>query len=281
MEKSPFRKDLLSGKVALVTGGGTGINFTIAKAFIEHGGKVAIIGRRQQVLEEACNILGRSNSISIQGDVRSWESAQKAVAETVKKFGRLDILINGAAGNFLCAAEDLSPNAFKTVIDIDLVGTFNMCKAAFEELKKTKGTILNISATLHYHSTPWQLHASAAKAGVDSITLSLANEWGEFGIRVNGIAPGPIKDTTGFSKLTKGPPPEEIERIISQAIPIGRIGTKEDVALAALFLVSDASSYVTGDTLIVDGGSWLWKHKMISREALHEIQKQRKQESKL
>lgn len=153
--------------------------------------------------------------------MRSADAAVNAVKKTVEAFGRfriylimierirIDILINGAAGNFLCNAEDLSPNAFKTgfifihsfhsliVMEIDLFGTFNMSRAAFPELQKTKGNIINISATLHYGATPWQTHAASAKAGVDSITRSLALEWGDFGIRVNGIAPGPIKDTEG------------------------------------------------------------------------------------
>jgi len=285
MIKSPFRTDALQGKVVLITGGGTGINYEIATVMGKHGASVAIMGRRKDVLEKAAEVLQQQKikALPIQGDVRSAESCVKIVQEVVKHFGRLDILINGAAGNFLCPAEDLSPNGFKTVLEIDLLGTFQMSHAAFSELKKNKGSIINISATLHYHTTPWQVHASAAKAGVDSVTQSLAHEWGDYGIRVNGIAPGPIKDTEGMSKLGLGPPPEELEALVSEAVPLHRLGNKEDIAYAAVFLASDAASYLTGDIIVVDGGASLWGPKAISREALQALQNQRqkKTQSKL
>jgi len=184
----------------------------------------------------------------------------------------LDTLINGAAGNFLVPAEDLSPNGFKTVIEIDLIGTFYMSKAAFTELKKTRGSIINISATLHYSTTPWQIHASAAKAGVDSITTSLAMEWGEYGIRVNGIAPGAIKDTEGYRKLAPG----DMEQMLNETIPLGRMGTVTDIGLVATFLLSGAASYISGDTIVVDGGFQFYHPRVISREGLREMEQQRK-----
>jgi len=278
-QESVFKKDFLKGKVALITGGGSGINFGIALQLGLHGASLALMGRRREVLDKAVSKLASENikAIGVQGDVRSAEDSFRAIEETVTKLGRVDILVNGAAGNFLCNAEKLSPNGFKTVVEIDLIGTFNMSRAAFAELKKTKGCIINISATLHYHTTPWQVHASAAKAGVDSVTTSLACEWGDFGIRVNGIAPGPILGTEGMSRLAG----EVSQDFITETIPLHRLGTVEDIGNAALFLVSPAASYVTGDTIIVDGGSTLWSPRVISREALEALQEQRQKKSKL
>src|SRR5207247_6022759 len=142
------------------------------------------------------------------------------ILATVERFGRVDIVVNGAAGNFLCAADELSPNGFGTVVDIDLKGTFNVCRAAFAQLKEHHGQILNISATLHYLGTPMQLHVSAAKAGVDALTKNLAVEWGRYGIRVNAIAPGPIEDTEGMKRLV----PEPIKEKIRQRVRLGRSG---------------------------------------------------------
>jgi len=277
--ESAFRKDVLKGKVALVTGGATGINFGIAAMLGRHGASISIMGRRKEVLDAAVDTLTKQNikAIGIQGDVRSVESAEAVVAQTVKAFGKIDILVNGAAGNFLVNAENLSSNGFKTVIEIDLIGTFNMSRAAFAELKKTKGSIINISATLHYKSTPWQIHSSAAKAGVDSITTSLAHEWGDFGIRVNGIAPGPIGDTEGMSRLSGSKQLSEI----GKTIPLGRLGTVEDIGNCALFLVSPAASYISGDTIVVDGAHWLWSPKVVERETLEKMQKNREKKAKL
>src|SRR4030095_1186776 len=157
-----------------------------------------------------------------------------------------------------CAAEELSPNGFGTVVDIDLKGTFNVCRAAFAELKKEGGSILNISATLHYVGTPFQLHVSAAKAGVDALTRNLAVEWGRFGIRVNGIAPGPIEDTEGMSRLV----PEPIKERLRKNIPLGRFGRIADIERAAVFMCSDAASFINGTVLVVDGGLWLASNKL-------------------
>ena len=190
---------------------------------------------------------------AVAADVRDYEAVAAAIAKTVEHYGRVDIVVNGAAGNFLCAADQLSPNGFGTVVDIDTKGTFNVCRAAFEELKKSKGQILNISATLHYLATPMQIHVSAAKAGVDAITRNLSVEWGRHGIRVNGIAPGPIEDTEGMKRLLM----PELKEKLTRKIPLGRFGRIADIETAALFLASDAASYINGVTLVVDGGSWL------------------------
>jgi peroxisomal 2,4-dienoyl-CoA reductase len=144
-------------------------------------------------------------------------------------------------------------------VDIDLKGTFNVCRAAFEELKKRRGQILNISATLHYLGTPMQLHVSAAKAGVDALTRNLAVEWGAHGIRVNAIAPGPIEDTEGMSRLV----PEQIKERLRRNIPLGRFGRIRDIEQAAVFLCSEAAGFINGAVLVIDGGHWLGSNRML------------------
>ena len=250
-----FADNILQGKVAFVTGGGTGITGGIARAFAEHGAKLAITSRKEENLAAMKKTVddGGGECFTVAADVRDFDAVQTAVGKTVEHYGKIDIVVNGAAGNFLCAADQLSPNGFGTVVDIDTKGTFNVCRAAFEELKESKGQILNISATLHYLATPMQIHVSAAKAGVDAITRNLSAEWGRHGIRVNGIAPGPIEDTEGMKRLLM---PELREKIMRK-IPIGRFGRIADIENAALFLTSDAASYINGVTLVVDGGSWL------------------------
>lgn len=250
-----FNNNILQGKVAFVTGGGTGITGGVARAFAEHGAKLAITSRKQENLDAmkaAVEGFG-GECFTVAADVRDYEAVERAIAATVEHFGKIDIVVNGAAGNFLCQAEELSANGFGTVVDIDTKGTFNVSRAAFEELKRSRGQIINISATLHYLATPMQIHVSAAKAGVDAITRNLSVEWGRHGIRVNGIAPGPIEDTEGMKRLLM---PELREKMMRK-IPVGRFGRIEDIENAALFLASHAATYVNGVTLVVDGGSWL------------------------
>lgn len=250
-----FNKDILQGKVAFVTGGGTGITGGVARAFAEHGAKLAITSRKEENLAamkaEVESFGGKCFTVA--ADVRDFEAVEKAIAATREHYGKIDIVVNGAAGNFLCAANELSPNGFGTVVDIDTKGTFNVCRASFEALKESKGQILNISATLHYLATPMQIHVSAAKAGVDAITRNLSVEWGRHGIRVNGIAPGPIEDTEGMKRLLM----PELKEKLTRKIPLQRFGKIADIENAALFLTSDAASYVNGVTLVVDGGQWL------------------------
>ena len=255
-----FQPDLLSGKTALITGGGTGICRGLALALATHGCDVAITSRTVEHLAPTAKeieSLGR-RSLAVPADVRDPAAVEAAVDETVTELGRLDILVNGAAGNFLCLAEDLSPNGFGAVVDIDLKGTFHMSKAALPHLKARGGVVLNISATLHYLGTVAQLHVSAAKAGVDALTRVLAVEWGQYGIRANGIAPGPVAETEGVRRLLVGP---SKERAI-KTTPLGRLGAIDDVSDAALFLCSEASSFITGVTLVVDGGLWLASSRM-------------------
>jgi peroxisomal 2,4-dienoyl-CoA reductase len=249
-----FRDGALAGHVALVTGGGTGICRGIARAYARLGADVCIVSRKPDVLERAAAELSSETGrqvIGVAADVRQPDAIASAIAKTIERFGKLDTLVNGAAGNFLAPAAALSPNGFRTVIDIDLVGTFHASRAAFEALQKSgNGLVLNISATLHYHGTPLQIHASAAKAGVDAITKNLAVEWGRFGIRACGIAPGPIGDTEGMRRLAPG----DIADKAKATIPAGRFGTIDEIAAAAVFLRSHAAAYITGHVLVVDGG---------------------------
>ena len=250
-----FADNILQGKVAFVTGGATGITGGVARAFVEAGAKIAITSRKIENLEamkQSIEAIGGECFVVV-ADVRDFEAVENAIAKTVEHYGKIDVVVNGAAGNFLCKAEELSPNGFGTVVDIDTKGTFNVCRAAFEELKKSRGQILNISATLHYLATPMQIHVSAAKAGVDAITRNLSVEWGRHGIRVNGIAPGPIEDTEGLKRLL----PEPLKEKLAKRIPLQRFGRIADIENAALFLTSDAASYINGVTLVVDGGQWL------------------------
>jgi peroxisomal 2,4-dienoyl-CoA reductase len=274
-----FADNILKDHVAFVTGGGTGITGGVARALAEAGASVALVSRSMEHLELAAQAInaarergtsptvreGSSTSntnigeaLAVAADVRNPAEVEKAIAATVARFGKVDIVVNGAAGNFLCAAEELSPNGFGTVVDIDLKGSFNVCRAAFDQLKQHRGQILNISATLHYLGTPMQLHVSAAKAGVDALTKNLAVEWGRYGIRVNAIAPGPIGDTEGMKRLV----PEPIKDKLKGRIPLGRFGLIEDIENAAVFLCSDAASYINGAVLVVDGGHWLAANRL-------------------
>jgi len=259
-----FQPDLLKNRVALVTGGGTGICRGIALAFAAHGCEVAITSRKLEHLEptrDELRALG-VRAIAKVADVRDPAAVNDAVSGVASELGRIDIVVNGAAGNFICLAENLSPNGFGTVVDIDLKGTFNVSRAAFPYLKAQGGTVINISATLPYLGTMGQAHASAAKAGVDSLTRTLAVEWGPSRIRVNGIAPGPIDGTEGVRRLTN----EQSRASVLRQCPMGRMGTVDDIANAALYLASDAASYVNGVTLVVDGGLWLRSARMLGEE---------------
>jgi peroxisomal 2,4-dienoyl-CoA reductase len=274
MSKSPFLSNCLDGKVALVTGGGSGICFEVTRQLLLHGaGGAVICGRRKHFLERSAAILQRETSkpcIYKVCDVRDAASCKEAVEAAVARFGRLDILVNGAAGNFLAEAKSLSPKGFATVMAIDALGTFNMCNSAYTALSRQEDSIIiNISATLQCPATHWQAHASAAKSAVDSLTRSLALEWGRDKIRVVGIAPGPIADTPGMSKLSPDVDGSQIQDLIAQGVPLGRLGEAVEIGHAAVFL--STARYITGDVLIVDGGEWLYKTPMVPKEMVAEL----------
>jgi peroxisomal 2,4-dienoyl-CoA reductase len=272
--KTPFRSDCLAGKVALVTGGGSGICFEVTKQLLLHGAKGAVIcGRRQQFLVRSSAILEQETSKTCKWkvcDVRDPEACKEAVDYAISEFGRLDIVVNGAAGNFLAEAKALKPKGFATVMSIDAIGTFNISNAAYSALSQQEDSIIiNISATLQCPATHWQAHASAAKAAVDSLTRSLALEWGPDRIRVVGIAPGPIANTPGTTKLAPGMTPDDVNGLMSEGIPLGRMGEAIEIGHAAVYL--STARYVTGDVLIVDGGEWLYKPPMVPKEMVAEL----------
>ncbi|NXJ69991.1 DECR2 reductase, partial [Rostratula benghalensis] len=253
-----FSPDILAGQVAFITGGGSGIGFRIAEIFMRHGCWTVIASRNlQRVLEASKKLVAATGQqcLPLCVDVRQPQTVVAAVDEALKEFKRIDILVNGAAGNFLCPASALSFNAFKTVIDIDTIGTFNTCKVLFEKyFRDHGGVIVNITATLSYRGQALQVHAGSAKAAIDAMTRHLAVEWGPNKIRVNSLAPGPITGTEGYRRLG-GRFAEESSHF--EVIPLQRAGNKTEIAHGTLYLASCLSSYVTGTTLVVDGGSWL------------------------
>ncbi|WP_394828213.1 SDR family oxidoreductase [Pendulispora albinea] len=250
-------KDLFRGKTVFVTGGGSGINLGVARNFAALGASLAICGRTQEKLDRAAAELAALSAhlggkvLPVAADVRDYAALEKALGRTEAEVGPVDVLVCGAAGNFLCPAEDLSPNGFKAVIDIDLLGSFNASRAAFEQLKKTRGSILFISAGQSFMPHAFQVHVGAAKAGIDNLMKNLALEWGRYGIRSNTIVPGPIEDTEGMRRLSS---PEHDTRA-KGAIPLGRYGTVDEIGHAAVFLASPFAAYITGTVLSVDGGS--------------------------
>jgi peroxisomal 2,4-dienoyl-CoA reductase len=253
--KSVFVPDLLRGQAAIVTGGGSGIGAGIAKRLAAQGAKVALVGRTLAKLESTAAAIASAGGEAkcFACDVRDYAALEAAVNGTASAFGRLDIVVNSAAGNFLAPAATLSANGFRTVIDIDLCGTFNTCRAAFAHLSKQGGCIVSITATQAEVATPLQCHAGAAKAGIEKLTRDLALEWGRMGIRVNAVAPGPIADTEGMSRLAPG----DVMSVLSKRVPLKRAGTIDEVCEAVTYLVSPAAAYVTGATLLIDGGTSL------------------------
>lgn len=257
IEKSVWKPGIFDGKVAFVTGGAGTICRVQTEALVLLGANAVILGRSQEKTQKAAaEIASLRSGAKVLGlggiDVRDFKQLESAVATTLQEFGRIDITIAGAAGNFLAPFSSLSARAFKTVVDIDLLGSFNTAKATAPALRKSRGVLLFVSATLQYKGLPLQVHASAAKAGVDSLTKSLAIELGPTGIRVCGIAPGPIAGTEGMERLL---PADMIEKA-KRMVPVGHWGTTVDIADTTVFLAGPSAKFITGTVFVVDGGQW-------------------------
>lgn len=248
---SIFQDDCCAGRVALVTGGGTGIGREIARTLGLHGARVCIASRRESVLEEAVKAFAEEGieAMWLPCDVREPDQVEAVIDGVLARFGQLDIVINNAAGNFPAPISGLSYNGFKAVVDIDLRGTYNVTKAAFDKaLSKHGGHIVNISAPFERMGVALQAHCAAAKMGVDSLTRTCAVEFGPHGVRVNGVAPGAVGGTEGLARMGSGD-----ER--DAQCPLGYVGEAQDIANAVLFLCSEAASYISGQVICVDGGS--------------------------
>ncbi|MGD6817587.1 2,4-dienoyl-CoA reductase [Metabacillus sp. 84] len=246
-------------KVYIVTGGSSGMGKAMAKRFAEDGSFVVITGRTPEKLIETKNEIEKREGqvMTFPMDVREPEKASELMKAVHAEFGRIDGLINNAAGNFICPAEKLSVNGWNSVINIVLNGTFYMSSSAgnywIEQNKK--GAIINMLATYAWGAGAGVAHSAAAKAGVHSLTRTLAVEWGSrYGIRVNAIAPGPIERTGGADKLWES---EEAASRTLASVPLGRLGTPEEIAALAAFLFSDDASYINGECITMDGGQWL------------------------
>ncbi len=251
-----FRQGLFAGKTAVITGGAGSINLVIARKFAQYGAKLGLIGRRQERLDAATAEIRKlgGSAVGAAADVRDYEALGAAFKRIAGELGPFDILVCGAAGNFPALAAKMSASAFKAVIDIDLLGTFNSARAAFEFLRQPGAAVINISAPQASIPMAYQSHVCAGKAGVDMITRTLAIEWGPLGIRVNSVVPGPIADTEGMKRLTSTP---EMAVALASALPLQRYGEKEEIADLAMFLASDAARYITGAVVPCDGGSCL------------------------
>jgi NAD(P)-dependent dehydrogenase (short-subunit alcohol dehydrogenase family) len=246
------------GRKVFVFGGTSGINLGIAEAFAARGAIVGVASRDPKKVEAAvarlAEVAGReadSMAMGMSLDVRNAQAVADALAAYTARHGTIDVLISGAAGNFPAAAAKLSPNGFKAVVDIDLLGTFHVARAAYAHLTRPGACIINISAPQAIIPIANQIHVCAAKAGVDMITRTLAIEWGPEGIRVNSVIPGPIEGTEGMKRLS---PTEEMRNAVARCVPLRRFGTPGEIADACLFLASDAAHYVSGAVLHVDGG---------------------------
>src|SRR5215213_3918696 len=253
-----FAANLLKDKVAVITGGGTGIGLAIAKRLGSLGARIAIGSRNALHLEQGCAALRESgiDALAAQVDVRVPDQVDEMVERTVKHFGGLDILVNNAAGNFICRAEDLSPNGWNAVIGIVLNGSFYCSRAVGRHMiaRGGGGSIVSILANYVWTGSAGTIHSAAAKAGVMSMTQTLAVEWAKHRIRVNAIAPGPVESRGAAKQLWDSP--GAVGRI-TEAVPLKRWGRPEEIADAVAFLVSDHAGYITGEVLTVDGGAWL------------------------
>jgi NAD(P)-dependent dehydrogenase (short-subunit alcohol dehydrogenase family) len=253
---SIFRSNLLSHKTAIITGGGSGIGQRIAERYASNGASVMLVGRKQDKLDATTGQIRSAGGIAsnIACDVRDYTAMESVAAKTSEQYGPIDLVVCAAAGNFPAPVAAMSANGFKSVIDIDLLGTFNTCRAAYEHLRKPGASVLAISASHAFQPFANQAHVCAAKAGVDLLIKCLALEWGPVGVRANCITPGPTDETEGMRRLA---PTEEARQAVINGIPLRRYGTKDELADLALFLASEAAAYITGGIYLCDGGSSL------------------------
>jgi NAD(P)-dependent dehydrogenase (short-subunit alcohol dehydrogenase family) len=240
-------------KVVFVAGGTSGINLEVAHNFAKAGANLAVVSRTQAKVDAAVEELKRHGKkvVGFAADVRDYAKTEEALKQTHKELGEIDVVVSGAAGNFPAPAMGMSANAFKSVVDIDLLGTFNVLRGSFEFLKKPGACIINISAPQAYVPMEFQMHVCAAKAGVDMVTRVAAMEWGIMGVRVNSVVPGPIDETEGMKRLA---PTEEIRKMVMESVPLTRFGKKQEISDACLWLASPMASYITGAVIPVDGG---------------------------
>ena len=253
-----FDKELLNDKSIIVTGGGTGLGKSMATRFAELGANLVITSRRQEVIDKTAEELRDHGGkvLAIACDVRDPEQVNEMVSQTVDEFGKIDILLNNAAGNFISPTEDLSPNAFKTIVDIVLNGTFNCTQAVGKVMReKDGGVILNIVTTYAWTGSGYVVPSASAKAGVLAMTRSLAVEWAKYGIRTLAIAPGPFPTKGAWSRLA--PPGLGIEKKMRNRVPLKRVGEHIELANLASYLVSDQAAYINGEVVTIDGGEWL------------------------
>ncbi len=266
-----FSDNLLEGKVALITGGGTGLGLATARAFGANGAKLVIASRSAEHVEGGAATLREQEieALPLVCDVREPNQVEAMVDAAIEHFGRVDVLVNNAAGNFLVRAEDLSPGGWKAVTRIVLDGSWFCSRAVYGPMKEQGGgNILNILATYANGAGPFTIHSAAAKAGVLAMTRTLAVEWADAGIRVNAVAPGPVDTHGAGSRLWNS---DEARASIAEKLPMGRFGTEAEIANVAVFLVSDAASYVTGTMLPVDGGLTLGKGHLGNIEAVQNL----------
>lgn len=251
-----YRQDLYAGKTVFVAGGTSGINLAVARGFAAAGARVSVMSRKQDKVDDAVaqlKALG-AEAMGFAADVRDFDAVKAAFVEMEAAFGKLNVIISGAAGNFVAPAEKLSANGFKTVVDIDLIGTFHVLRAGFDHLAHGDASIINVSAPQSSLPYAFQAHVCSAKAGIDMLSRSLALEWGRHGIRVNSIQPGPIDGTEGMERLSPTP---EIRRKIENMLPLLRYGQKQEIVDLVLFLCSPAARYITGAVIPCDGGQSL------------------------
>ena len=253
-----FDKKLLKGKNIVVTGGGTGLGKSMAGRFSDLGANLVLTSRREKVINDTAKEFRkrRKKAIPIVCDVRYPDQVESMINQAVNQLGSVDILVNNAAGNFISPTENLSSNAFKTVVDIVLNGTFHCSQAAGKIMRKNKsGVILNIVTTYAWTGSGYVVPSACAKAGVLAMTRSLAVEWAKYGIRTVAIAPGPFPTKGAWSRLA--PPGLGIEKKMKARIPLKRLGEHSELANLASFLVSDIAPYINGEVVTIDGGEWL------------------------